>query len=534
MTMQMMRSDEYLIKCAEKRMESYMRTADKTARNISDVYQRTLKDLIKPLESIYKGLNSGISIAEAKRIMKLVDSNDVDDFFFKVIDNISDLDTKQIMQNEFNKPAIKSKVSRIKQLIQKIKSACKAVAESTTKLTDDCLSELIPHAYYHSAYDKQHSSGMGMFLSLLTEERIDEIRLTNWSGIRYAKRIRNNSTRLADLLTAEVLSGFLTKKNQLRMAEIMTQRIAEAFNRSYTLLRTEACFVTNQAELQSYVDNAVEKYRYVAVLDMRTSKMCRLLDGQKFDVDKAIVGINFPPLHPHCRSTTRPVINGEDLSRMERNATDPKTGEQMTVPADMSYSDWKSKYIDKSGESDIIKKGSDEMGLSLKIDKFTPCLIEKSTGNIVNTKYSIATDDELKLLKNKGWNFDWTADDLKDTIVYKLTLENDDSIQGLVALKDMPNDYAVYLKLAESAPQNIGNNRNYEGVGGHLFAIAAQTSVDNGYGGFIYFEAKNIELVQHYQETFGGKLIGGVHQYRMIIDEDAAKELLSKYTLKGE
>lgn len=352
--MQMMRSDEYLIKCAEKRMESYMRTADKTARNISDVYQRTLKDLIKPLESIYKGLNSGISIAEAKRIMKLVDSNDVDNFFFKVIDNISDLDTKQIMQNEFNKPAIKSKVSRIKQLVQKIKSACKAVAESTTKLTDDCLSELIPHAYYHSAYDKQYSSGMGMFLSLLTEERIDEIRLTNWSGIRYAKRIRNNSTRLADLLTAEVLSGFLTKKNQLRMAEIMTQRIAEAFNRSYTLLRTEACFVTNQAELQSYVDNAVEKYRYVAVLDMRTSKMCRLLDGQKFDVDKAIVGINFPPLHPHCRSTTRPVIDGEDLSEQERNATDPKTGEQMTVPADMTYGEWYDKYVNKAKPIDLF------------------------------------------------------------------------------------------------------------------------------------------------------------------------------------
>ncbi len=80
----------------------------------------------------------------------------------------------------------------------------------------------------------------------------------------------------------------------------------------------------------------------------------------------------------------------------------------------------------------------------------------------------------------------------------------------------------------------IGNNKSYEGVGGHLFAIAAQTFVDKGYGGFIYFEAKNIELVQHYQEAFGGKLIGGVHQYRMIIDEDAAKELLSKYTLKGE
>ena len=174
------------------------------------------------------------------------------------------------------------------------------------------------------------------------------------------------------------------------------------------------------------------------------------------------------------------------------------------------------------------------MGLSLKIDKFTPCLIKKSTGEIVNTRYTTATTNELKLLKKQGWNFDWTIDDLKDSVIYKLTLDNDDEIQGLVALKDMPNDYAVYLKLAESAPHNMGNNKLYEGVGGHLFAIASQISVDNGCGGFIYFEAKNIELVQHYQEAFGGRLIGGVHQYRMIIDEDSAEELLMKYTLKGE
>lgn len=406
--MQLMRSDEYLIKCAEKRMESYMRTADKTARNISDVYQRTLKDLIKPLESIYKGLNSGISIAEAKRIMKLVDSNDVDNFFIKAIGNISDLDTKQIMQNEFNKPAIKSKVSRIKQLVQKIKSTCKAVDKSTTKLTDDCLSELIHYAYYHSAYDKQHSSGMGMFLPLLTEEHIDEIRLTNWSGIRYPERIRNNSTRLADLLTAEVLSGFLTKKSQARMAEIMTQRIAEAFNRSYTLLRTEACFVTNQAELKSYVDNSVQKYRYVAVLDMRTSKMCRLLDGQEFDVNKAIVGINFPPLHPHCRSTTRPVIDGEDLSEQERNAIDPKTGEDMTVPADMTYGEWYEKYVDKSAESGIIKKQSKKATEMVAVDVHSIGKIDiekyKCVTADIKTSEVIITDKQIEHIKERHPN----------------------------------------------------------------------------------------------------------------------------------
>lgn len=532
--MMLLRNDEYWIKHAEKRMDEYMCRADKTAEEISFAYKEMLDKLIDPLDSIYSGLTVGVSVSEAKRILNNMETINTEKAIYKAADKIKNPDQKAEMLNYLIKPIIKEKIIKLSLLISKIKTACREIIKTTVKQTDDCLNCIIPEAYYKSSYDLQKGTNIGMLLPFLEQEEIDEIRLTNWSGRPYVERIKTNSLKLSNLLIAELFCGFLTKKNKVRMSEEIAIRISEAFNRSYALLRTEACFAANQGEMCGYKAHGVEKYRYVAVLDMKTSKICRELDGKEFNVDKAIIGINFPPLHPRCRSTTRPVINGEDLSRMERNATDPKTGEQMNVPADMSYSDWKSKYIDKSGESGIIKKGSDEMGLSLKIDKFTPCLIEKATGNIVNTKYSIATDDELKLLKNKGWNFDWTADDLKDAIVYKLILENDDSIQGLVALKDMPNDYAVYLKLAESAPQNIGNNRNYEGVGGHLFAIAAQTSVDNGYGGFIYFEAKNIELVQHYQETFRGKLIGGVHQYRMIIDEDAAKELLSKYTLKGE
>ena len=213
----------------------------------------------------------------------------------------------------------------------------------------------------------------------------------------------------------------------------------------------------------------------------------------------------------------------------------PQQRERVTIDGlgNIGVGKWK-KQLKNKPKSGIITPGRDSMGLSIEIDDFTPCLVEKSTGKIVDTKYSIANKSELKSLKQKGWNFNWTADDLKDSDIYKLTLENDDTIQGLVAVKDMPNDYAVYLKLAESAPHNIGKNKKYDGVGGHLFAIAAKLSMDSGYGGFIYFEAKNMDLVKHYRESFGGRLIGGAHQYRMIIDEDSAEILLKKYTLKGE
>lgn len=173
----------------------------------------------------------------------------------------------------------------------------------------------------------------------------------------------------------------------------------------------------------------------------------------------------------------------------------------------------------------------DIVSISIEIDNFTPCLVECESGKIINTHYSLATKEDLKV---SGWNFNWNSDDLKDADIYKLTIDNDNKIQGLVAIKDNKKNYAIYLQLAESSPDNIGSNKHFEGVGGHLFAIAVQKSFEKGYGGFVYFEAKNQQLVKHYQETFGAKNIGGVHQFRMIIDEEAGKELLKKYTLEEE
>ena len=101
-----------------------------------------------------------------------------------------------------------------------------------------------------------------------------------------------------------------------------------------------------------------------------------------------------------------------------------------------------------------------------------------------------------------------------------------------MAVESREENLAYQLSLVERAPENrLG--RHYEGVGGQLFAIAAKKSLEAGYGGFIFFEAKNIELVNHYQTRFGATWIGRPHEYSMIIDEKAAQELLDNYTLNG-
>lgn len=186
----------------------------------------------------------------------------------------------------------------------------------------------------------------------------------------------------------------------------------------------------------------------------------------------------------------------------------------------------------KSVNNDVnINTGDVALKVDIEIDRFTPCLVDNRTSEIVQTTYTLADKQDLKDLQKSGWLFNWNDDTLSKSDIYKLTIKDDSEIQGLLAIEENKRNLAVHISLAESAPHNKGKSKMYDGVGGHLFAIAAQKSVDAGFGGFLYLEAKNMDLVNHYRDKFGAILIGRPHEYSMIIDEDAAIMLLNEYTL---
>lgn len=184
------------------------------------------------------------------------------------------------------------------------------------------------------------------------------------------------------------------------------------------------------------------------------------------------------------------------------------------------------------GTDKSMLNASGNITVDIEIDNFTPCLVERESGKIVDTTFSLATTEDIESLKAGGWLFDWKHSDLSGSDIYKLTVEDTSAIQGLVAIENQQKSFAFHLSLAESVPHNKGANKVYDGVGGHLFAVAVGKSYEAGYGGFIYFEAKNLELVKHYQEKFGALLVARPHKYSMIIDEVSAEKLLNAYTLK--
>lgn len=93
------------------------------------------------------------------------------------------------------------------------------------------------------------------------------------------------------------------------VSEFKKQTNSTTYNTS-RLLVTESARVQAESQKLTYLKELGEdgEYKYVAKIDKKTSKICHSLNGKVFKVKDMIPGINAPPMHPWCRSTTVPHV----------------------------------------------------------------------------------------------------------------------------------------------------------------------------------------------------------------------------------
>ena len=125
-----------------------------------------------------------------------------------------------------------------------------------------------------------------------------------------------------------------------------------ANNQIDTIVRTSVNQVSNAAVNSVFQANSdmIDRYKYVATLDSRTSAICGRLDGQIFKMGKGPQ----PPQHFNCRSTIVPIIKdsflkqfGLDQDDLQEGTVRPsKTGlsdRGKLIPANENYAVWLSK-----------------------------------------------------------------------------------------------------------------------------------------------------------------------------------------------
>ncbi len=253
------------------------------------------------------------------------------------------------------------------------------------------------------------------------------------------------------------------------------QAIAERFevgqNNARRLVRTESAFFHNQMELITYEDADIEKYIFVAVLDKRTSRICQEHDNKVYDRDKAVPGVNYPPLHPWCRSTTIAHDEDADYSKLKRRARNPKTGKVEYVPADMSYKEWYGKYVD---DEEVVKESKPEVDDKVFVaDKPNEIDDFFKKQNSYQKWYNGLTDDERSVIYSYTTENYHNFNNIKRygldealKIREKFWFENDGSAEDLPFALDIVKDTESNIPILENAISKFAPEKSFKAYRG--------------------------------------------------------------------
>ena len=139
----------------------------------------------------------------------------------------------------------------------------------------------------------------------LPNNRVKQLLNYAWcqDGKNFSQRIWGNKALLQQKLEQGFTDCITRGLSKDEMVKQLQNDFGVGFSNADRIVRTELTYIQNQSTADSYQKAGITKYKFLAAIDDRTSDICEDLDGQVFDFAEMQVGINYPPLHPNCRST---------------------------------------------------------------------------------------------------------------------------------------------------------------------------------------------------------------------------------------
>ena len=353
-----MKNDSYWENRAAWDMYHRMEDAEQTSDLLTRVYRNASMLITNRAKDIFEKYMTkhGLSETQAWNLLNTMQDQTSLDKLLNALRNKDSDKTKQELLRELEAPAYRARIERLQDLLKQVDRVMQEVYQQEQLFDTSFFQNLCEAAYYRSIYNTQKQTGLRFSFSKISQKQIKQVLSMNWSGSHYSQRIWKNTQELSETLKQELLVSLLTGRTDRETSEVIINRCGAGAMQARRLVRTESCFLSGELTARSYEECGIEKYRYLATLDLRTSKICRELDGKIFSLKDRKPGKNYPPMHPWCRSTTISVIDEETLRNMKRSAYNPKTGRTETVPANMTYDQWYRKYVKGNAKAEAEEK----------------------------------------------------------------------------------------------------------------------------------------------------------------------------------
>lgn len=204
---------------------------------------------------------------------------------------------------EIDRLNARAKITRLQALQDAINVELTKVTHEYQMTLEDTLIGLFTEQY------KEVSELMGVMAPVINREAIKTIIEYPYAGKMFSDRIWDNKDALVKHIKQNLTAGIIRGDSIQKMSRQLKKDLNVLYYQAERLVRTETNYAMNQGHLKGYADSGVvEKYEFLAAIDSRTSKLCKNQNGKVYKLSDATVGVNYPPLHPNCRSTVIPVL----------------------------------------------------------------------------------------------------------------------------------------------------------------------------------------------------------------------------------
>ncbi|WP_338936243.1 minor capsid protein [Fusobacterium polymorphum] len=321
--------------------------------------------------------------------------------------------------------------------------------------------------------------------AIVSRDKIKAVLDRPWSGANFSERLWTNTDKLAQTVKQEIVNGMIQGINLKTMSKRVSERFETAKkNDVERLLRTEVNYVLNQATLDGYKEAGIEKYEFSATLDSRTSQICSELHGEVFEIKKIAVGLNYPPMHPRCRSTTIPIVDYENLIKQGREEIGEKDienneKEALTNNENKSINEFKEASSIKEANEFAEKLGlrADYTGIDIRCanewNKGLYDMKEKFPEVVENIKFVGSTQIRNKLILQEIENYLRKAGFSKEAITdsleyakreYKIIVNKNAMAVSLFIDKDNEDPVNIIRAKYQGITMNSLHFKNYEEV----------------------------------------------------------------------
>lgn len=314
-----------------------------------DYYMSELKSKVYEFFSAYQNADGKVPYSEVRKYLK---NTDYSDFIKEVKYYISQAKEKGMSEDFISYLTAYSKRVNIPR-VEKLQVEIQYILNEIDNIKQDDIPAFLSDTYLAVYYSCYYVMETGLEVTLeytdLTQDDIDSVFDKKWAGLNFSESLSENLSKISEAMINFIPQLFARGYKKERFVEALQSKVNPSKNQTVAINRTQIDYTINQSSYTAFKSASIDKYEYCAILDYKTSKICQELDGFIGFLSQAEVGVNFPPMHVHCRSFIIPVIPNS-------YKVDSKNKENWKA---MSLSDWITTNVPASSGTrvlDYVKK----------------------------------------------------------------------------------------------------------------------------------------------------------------------------------